>query len=189
MGHLARVRTRAKGSALIEFAIVLPLLVVFIVGIYDFSGAFNQKQKISHAAQEGANLAGAQAMTDMDPSSGAPPPDSLQPVLEVIFNSLSANHVLPPGSFADCTVAPPMHPPGTLNWQYSITGCSPDLLTITIDRGVLGDPGPPASIRTTVKVSYPYHWRFNRVIQILVPGAVYADTTDLNETASVHNQM
>ena len=41
-----------RGSALLEFAITLPLLVVFVVGIYDFSGAFNQKQKIAQAAQE-----------------------------------------------------------------------------------------------------------------------------------------
>ena len=43
-----------QGSALVEFAITLPLLVVFVVGIYDFSGAFNQKQKIAQAAQQGA---------------------------------------------------------------------------------------------------------------------------------------
>ena len=49
-----------QGSALVEFAITLPLLVVFIVGIFDFSGAFNQKQKIEQAAQEGAIIAGAQ---------------------------------------------------------------------------------------------------------------------------------
>jgi hypothetical protein len=69
-----------------------------------------------------------------------------------------------------------------LDWQYNITGCSPDTLTVEIDRGVVVDPGPPASVRTTVKVSYPYHWRFNSVIQV-------AQTTDLSETASVHNQM
>ena len=40
-----------QGAALLEFAISLPLLVVFIVGIFDFSGAFNQKQKIEQAAQ------------------------------------------------------------------------------------------------------------------------------------------
>jgi len=48
-----------QGAALLEFAISLPLLVVFIVGIFDFSGAFNQKQKIEQAAQEGAIIAGA----------------------------------------------------------------------------------------------------------------------------------
>ncbi len=54
-----------RGSALLEFAITLPLLVVFVVGIYDFSGAFNQKQKIEQAAQEGAIIAGAQPMSDI----------------------------------------------------------------------------------------------------------------------------
>ena len=54
-----------QGAALLEFAISLPLLVVFIVGIFDFSGAFNQKQKIEQAAQEGAIIAGAQPMSDI----------------------------------------------------------------------------------------------------------------------------
>ena len=66
----------AQGSALLEFAITLPLLVVFVVGIYDFSGAFNQKQKIEQAAQEGAIIAGAQPMSDIA-SSSAPPTQPL----------------------------------------------------------------------------------------------------------------
>jgi hypothetical protein len=107
-------------------------------------------------------------------------------VLEVVFNSLAANNVLPAGTMGGCAVA---HTHVDLKWSYSISGCSPDPLAIEIDRGVVVDPGPPASIRTTVKVSYPYHWRFNSVIQLLVPGALYAATTDLSETASVHNQM
>src|SRR2546422_10132541 len=189
MRRLARARKQSEGAALLEFAIVLPLLVVFIVGIYDFSGAFNQKQKIGHAAQEGAIAAGAQPMTDMDPGSSTPP-ESLQPVLEVIFNSLSANNVLPPGgSIGGCTVTPTHVGGFGLKWSYSISGWSTDPLVIVVDRGVLVDPGPPASIRTTVKVSYPYHWRFNSVIQLLVPGAAYAAVTDLSETATVHNQM
>jgi len=117
----SKLRKRTAGSALLEFAIVLPLLVVFVVGIYDFSGAFNQKQKISHAAQEGAILAGAQPMTDMDPAN--PNPDSLQPVLESIFNSLSANNVLPPGgNLSGCTVTPTYV--SGLKWSYAISGCT-----------------------------------------------------------------
>ena len=187
MRGLTKVRKRSEGSALLEFAIVLPLLVVFIVGIYDFSGAFNQKQKIGHAAQEGAAVAGAQPMTDMDPSSSTPP-DSLKPVLEVIFNSLSASNVLPPGgSMGGCTVTP-THV-SELKWSYSISDCSPDPLVIVIDRGwVPVDPGP-VTVGTRVTVSHRYHWRFNSVIQLLVPGAAYAPFTDLSETATVHNQM
>ena len=180
------LRLQTEGSALVEFAIVLPLLVVFLVGIYDFSGAFNQRQKIEHAAQEGAVVAGAQPMTDMDPSNANP--DSLQPVLQVIFTSLSANNVLPAGSVSGCTIAP-IHVTD-LQWAYSITGCSPDPLAIVIDRGwVPAGAGPPTTVGTQVTVSYPYHWRFNSVIQLLVPGAVYAATTNLSETATVHNQM
>jgi Flp pilus assembly protein TadG len=179
-----KTRKQSAGSALLEFAIVLPLLVVFIVGIYDFSGAFNQKQKISHAAQEGAIVAGAQPMTDMDPPT---PPDSLQPVLEVIFNSLSSNNVLPPASLGACTVTPTYV--SGLKWNYTVTGCTPHPLEIDIDRGVVVDPGPPASVRTNVTVSYPYHWTFNSVIQLLLPGASYGQDTPLTETATVHNQM
>ena len=44
------------------------------------------------------------------------------------------------------------------------------------------------SVGTSVTVTYPYRWRFNSVIQLLVPGARYAATTDLTETSTVHNQ-
>src|SRR5580765_4264275 len=119
MRRSVRVRTRTEGSALLEFALVLPLLVVFIVGIYDFSGAFNQKQKISHAAQEGAVVAGAQPMLDLDSANGNP--NSLQQVVTVIATSLSANNVIPQ---AGCD-----SPAGAwvirLKWQYTMN-CGAD---------------------------------------------------------------
>ena len=177
---------RTEASALVEFAIVLPLLVVFLVGIYDFSGAFNQKQKIGHAAQEGAVVAGAQPM--MDIYSTNPDPASLHPVVAVVFHSLLASDVLPQGGQGTCVL------PGTaayvsgLKWQYSIAGC-PDALLITVDRGlVAGNAGQPQLIGTSVTVTYKYHWRFNSVIQLLFPGATYSATTDVSDTATVQNQ-
>src|SRR5271167_3444569 len=93
-----------RGSALLEFAITLPLLTVLVVGIYDFSGAFNQKQKIEQAAQEGAIIAGAQPMSDIQPSasSSATDPASLQPVVTAIFNSLAGSGVLPNAGQGSC---------------------------------------------------------------------------------------
>jgi Flp pilus assembly protein TadG len=178
----------AQGAAILEFAIALPLLVVFVVGIYDFSGAFNQKQKIEQAAQEGAIVAGAQPTSDIASPTA---PDSLLPVVTAIFNSLVASGVVPSGT---CT------PPGTVTihtgvaWTYSISGCSGaypgDNLIITINRGwVSVAPPTPLSVGSSVQVSYPYHWRFNSVIQLLFPGASYAATTQVTESASVHNQM
>lgn len=180
--------TSDHGSALLEFAVSLPLLVVFLVGIYDFSGAFNEKQKIEHAAQEGAIIAGAQPTSDIQTTN--PNPDSLQPVVTAIFNSLASSKVLPLAGQGDCKA--PVE--GTLvsgvKWSYTINDC-PETLTIIIDRGwvpgvALG--GTVTTVGTSVTVSYPYRWRFNSVIQLLVPGANYAATTNLSETASVHNQ-
>src|SRR5271163_3386949 len=111
-----------RGSAILEFAIVLPLLVVFIVGIYDFSGAFNQKQKIAQAAQEGAILTGAQPTNDIQ--SGNTNPDSLQPVVTAIFNSLTGSGVIAPGA---CTPPGIVTNPVPLKWIYTISSC-PDTL-------------------------------------------------------------
>jgi len=173
-----------RGSAILEFAIVLPLLMVFIVGIFDFSGAFNQKQKIEQAAQEGAIIAGAQPMSDIaSPTS----PDSLQPVVTAVFNSLSGSGVI-----RGCALPATPSNLAPLRWRYKISGC-PDDLFIVIDRGWVFPSASTTSattaVGTIVKVTYPYHWRFNSVIQLLFPGAGYAAITNLTESATVHNQM
>ncbi len=46
-----------SGSQLLEFAVALPLLVVFVVGIFDFGAAFNVKQKLSNITREAARFA------------------------------------------------------------------------------------------------------------------------------------
>src|ERR1700694_5465140 len=182
------LRGEVQGAALLEFAIVLPLLMVFVVGIFDFSGAFNQKQQIEQAAQEGAIIAGAQPMSDIQTVNKNP--DSLQPVVTAVFNSLAASGVLPKG-----TCNPPgkaSHSGSPLKWSYTISGC-PDDLVIAIDRGWVfpsaTTASPTAAVGTIIKVTYPYHWRFNSVIQLLLPDAKYSSITYLTESATVHNQL
>jgi Flp pilus assembly protein TadG len=43
-----------RGQALAEFAIVLPLILLFIAGILEFGRAWNIKQAVTDAAREGA---------------------------------------------------------------------------------------------------------------------------------------
>jgi len=190
MRRLVSLTGSTEGSALLEFALVLPLLVVFVVGIYDFSGAFNQKQKVAQAAQQGAITAAAQPTSDIDTSNANP--DSLQPVVTIIFNSLAGSGVLPLANQGSCIPSSAGVAHSALKWTYSISGCSnsvTDNLTIAIDRGWVPAGGPsPVAVGTQVTVNYPYHWRFNSVIQLLVPGAAYAATTTIVETATVHNQ-
>ena len=173
-----------SGSALVEFAVVLPLMAVFLVGIYDFSGAFNQKQKIEQAAQAGAIVAGAQPMGDIYAADNDPA--SLHPVATAILNSLISSNVIAQGA---CSPPGTAHHDSGVQWSYTISPC-PDNLVITINRGWVGSSsssGAVVSVGTQITVSYPYHWHFNSVIQILV-GAQYAATTNLSESATVHNQ-
>ncbi|MGB9202644.1 MAG: TadE/TadG family type IV pilus assembly protein [Terriglobales bacterium] len=185
----ARLLKDARGSALLEFAIVLPLLVVFVVGIYDFSGGFNQKQKVEQAAQEGAIIAGAQPMSDIATTNNDP--DSLHPVVTAVFNSLVGSGVVPSGT---CTAPGTASGPVGLEWTYTISGCSTvystDTLVVKINRGWVPAVGATNTVGTRLTVTYPYHWRFNRVIQLLFPGSLsYSATTEISETAATHNQL
>lgn len=46
-----------NGQALVELAIMLPLLFVLLLGIYDFACAIRAQNSISNMSREGANLA------------------------------------------------------------------------------------------------------------------------------------
>jgi Flp pilus assembly protein TadG len=46
--------TNQKGAAAIEFAVILPLLLVIIFGIIEFSVYFFDKAVITNASREGA---------------------------------------------------------------------------------------------------------------------------------------
>src|SRR5215468_10528740 len=54
-----------RGAQILEFALVLPLLVVFVVAIYDFGQAFNVKEKLNFAAKDGARFGAAQPTNDL----------------------------------------------------------------------------------------------------------------------------
>lgn len=60
MGRLRSARSIAgdeRGANLVEFALVLPLLVVLLFGIIEASWAFAQQNDVRHGAREGARLA------------------------------------------------------------------------------------------------------------------------------------
>jgi Flp pilus assembly protein TadG len=55
---LQRLRGRdERGAAAVEFAMILPLLIVLVFGIIQFSIAYNRQQGLHAAAREGARIA------------------------------------------------------------------------------------------------------------------------------------
>ena len=50
-------RTRERGSAMVETAITIPLLLVLMVGIFEVGRAYETWQVLTNAAREGARMA------------------------------------------------------------------------------------------------------------------------------------
>jgi Flp pilus assembly protein TadG len=66
-----------SGTALVEFALVLPLLLILVLGLMDFGRAFNHWIDSTHLA----NVAARYAVVNKDP--GAPAGQSLQRYMEL----------------------------------------------------------------------------------------------------------
>jgi Flp pilus assembly protein TadG len=189
-----------QAAQIVELAVSLPLLVVFVVGIFDFSGAFTLKQKLTNAAREGARVAAAAPANDVDPLTTVPA--SVDTAVRVVDNYLEAINI------SDCGGLNPNSPSAQtgLTWTYTATGkgCPTGGLTIAIDRGYIfpatsasnptGCTSQPAGggtvnvVGTCVSITYAYKWRFNSVITLLVPGATYAGVSNLSTTAVALNE-
>jgi hypothetical protein len=58
----------SDGDVLLEFAMVLPVLLLLITGIFDFGFAFREYLLVTNAAREGARMAILPGYTDADVS-------------------------------------------------------------------------------------------------------------------------
>jgi Flp pilus assembly protein TadG len=47
---------RERGSVLVEAALILPILLLLVFGIIDFSRAYNAKQALTHASREAVRV-------------------------------------------------------------------------------------------------------------------------------------
>jgi len=178
-----------RAAQLVEFAVSLPLLVVFVVGIFDFSGAFTIKMKLTNAARDAARAAAADPATDLGNGTGTPA--SVVDAFQVADNYLTTNNL------NDCgiTAASLTAGGGTskLTWSGTSAACppTPGMASFAVNRGFVsqatGGVGPKI-VQTQVTIQYSYAWHFNRVIGILVNGATYAGLTTLSASATAMNE-
>ena len=174
-----------EGSQIVEFAVSLPLLVVFVVGIFDFGSAFTLKQKIENAALGAARIAASQPTRDL---SVAGCPESVCAIRDAVANGFAASKVNACGLGSATPVR------SGLTWTFTAnTGC-PDTLTLAINRGhtypaTLASPfvANYTIEATKVTISYPYRWQFSNVIKLVSPGANYAGTSQITSVAVVQN--
>lgn len=185
-----RMRGRTEGAQIAEFALSLPLLVVFVVGIFDFSNAITLKQKLTNAAAEGARTAAADPAGDLAAPSGIPA--SVADAWQVVDNYLLAANV------NDCGLSKVTPTQGTgLMWTASSTGGCPGTgITLTINRSNSTSPacftgttlGATSTIivSTCVTIQYAYQWQFNTVSglvggNLIGPATISTVATAFNE--------
>jgi len=174
-----------QASQIAEFAVSLPLLVVFVVGIFDFSGAFSLKQKLANAAREGARAAAADPANDLSGTTSGVPV-SVSDAYQVVDNYLLAENI------NDCglkSVTPTQG--GGLTWSSTSTGTCPGTgITFSINRGCVTQQtlgGTATSmVATGVTITYPYAWRFNFVSTLL--GRTIMGPSTLTTTAVAYNE-
>jgi Flp pilus assembly protein TadG len=172
-------------SQIVEFALSLPLLVLFVVGIFDFSGAISLKQKLTNAAREGARVAAADPANDIGT---AAVPASVEDAYWVVDNYLVSENI------AECGLkaATPVQSSG-LTWVSTATSApcgAATALVLTINRGCKSTIPSGASttnlIETCVTIQYPYKWQFNNVAGLL--GGKFTGPTSITTIATAFNE-
>ena len=169
-----------------EFALALPLLIFFVVGIFDFSGAISLKQKLSNAAREGARVAASDSANDL----AAPVPASVWDAFWVVDNYLLSEKI------NDCGLSgvTPSLTAGTLTWVASGLGIG---FRLSRERNYahhqsgMGYRGrderkPVHLIQTRVTLSYAYKWQFNNVAGLL--GQNFTGPTSFTTTSTALNE-
>lgn len=161
-----------EGAQLLELALVLPFLLVMIVGILDFGGAYNLKQKLNNAAREGARFAAGE-------NSGMNLQTSDVQAIQDVMNTYLTN-----AGVTQCAIdATPGVAGHVYTFQSMSTGCGG--FSLVIDRNYLVTAGSTTVGATHVTLTYPYTWSLGNVIKLILP----ASTLSLPATISTDSIM
>ena len=114
-----------KGAAMVEFAIVLPLLLIMVFGIIEFGLILYDKAMITNASREGARA----GIVYVDSSGGGSCLDQEQ--IGQVVNNYCANHLI---SFGGDPENPTV--PDTVAVGNCVTG-TPLSVTVTYNYGFL----------------------------------------------------
>lgn len=173
-----RLFSGSRGSQLVEFALALPFLLVFVVGIFDFGEVYNLKQKLNNAAREAARFA---ANENSGPNNlAATGTSDVTAIRDVVQNYLTSAGVTKCAIAASPTVSGFVY-----TFSSSTTGCGG--FSLVIDREYLITAGPPATLGTHVTLTYPYTWSLGPFISLLVPGSTTALPPTISTDAIMQN--
>jgi Flp pilus assembly protein TadG len=177
------------GSQIAEFAVALPLLLIMVVGIFDFGNAYNIKQKVTNIAREAARMGAGQPTMDLTTGT----PASVLAIRDMVSSALQTSRMSDCGLGTTAAVAAGAATPW--KWTFTTSCGTAGNLVLSVDRGYVFTSTVTAGgiavkmIATNVTLLYPYQWQFNRVATLLLPTAIYPGTTQISVGSVMANQL
>ena len=182
------VANGTAGSQIAEFAVALPVLLIMVVGIFDFGNAYNIKQKVTNIAREAARLGASQPTSDLTTGT----PASVLAIRDMVSSALQSSRLSDCGLGTTAAVAGGAATPW--KWTFTTSCGTAGNLVLSVDRGyvftstVTAGGNAVKMITTSVTLMYPYQWQFNRVVTVLLPTAIYPGTTQISVNSVMANQ-
>ena len=177
-----------EGSQIAEFAVALPVLLIMVVGIFDFGSAYNIKQKVTNIAREAARMGASQPTSDLTTGT----PASILAIRDMVSSALQSSRLSDCGLGTTAAVAAGAATPW--KWTFTTSCGTAGNLVLSVDRGYVFTSTVTAGgtavkmITTNVSLLYPYQWQFNRVVTLLLPTAIYPGTTQISVSSVMANQ-
>jgi Flp pilus assembly protein TadG len=177
------ISTRLKeteGAELLEFALALPMILVMVAGLLDFSRAYNIKQKLANAAREGARYM-CNETGDLNSSSPASVPTLRDEVVTYLTNAGGLST-----SFIGTTLSYTGPPTSTGTWYTTRAGVNYGL---KVERNVQVPDTANATTITATRVTlyYPYDWTFgfDHIMKLLLPSSNFTSPIRIQADATM----
>jgi Flp pilus assembly protein TadG len=179
---LGRIAGEQVATQIAEFALSLPILVMFVIGIFDFTNALTLKQKLTNAARDSARVAAADPASDLGNTGGVPV--SVSDALQDVDNYLLSERM------NDCGLLAATYTQSQQTWTYTATGGTPPCpgsgMTLAVNRGCLTLENSVNVVGTCVTIQYPYQWQYGYISGLLGPALTLPKT--VNATAAAFNE-
>jgi len=181
--RLARVSSlfSQRGAAYVEFAMVLPFFLAFVMGIVEFGRGFNIYHNLTNACREGARQAAMQDNNQITLTSA----DIVRDRVVSYMNSLGLNTSYYTGTGVNSS---------STNYVY---GTYPTGAYMLINQGEVAPqkdtsgnviPGGSYYLVSKVELRYPYSFpMFSRVVKLLVPSTAFDGTIYIGNSAMMEN--
>lgn len=153
--RLRRTLRSSEGAQLLEFGLALPILLLLVLGVWDFGASFTLKAKLTNAAREGARITVSTPLTNFDCGSSTPCP--IVAAAQSVVNYLTNANV-------DASCITPDSPTTTATTGEEWTWTCANGTTLDINRSSAISENGIYLPATVVTLTYPLKWRLSTML-------------------------